>query len=82
MVSPQPVRQVVAAHPVLGLQMTDDRPHRGPSLHQSPDGLCHASFLAVNKDLELPRAGQLVAAIAGIGQHALHRRPYQPFDLR
>jgi len=50
-----PVRQVVAAHPVLGLQMPDDRLHRCPSLHQSPDGLGHAPLLAINKDLELPR---------------------------
>ena len=57
-------REIVAAHPVLGLDVTDDRLDRGASSHLAFDGGGGSSDLAGDKDAEAVRV--VVAAIAFI----------------
>src|SRR5258707_655239 len=54
--------EMVAAHAVLGLEMTDDRLDRGSALHLAADGFGDVADLAADPNPELVR--MIVAAIA------------------
>src|SRR3546814_17052945 len=62
--------EVIAIHPVVGFEMTDDGLDGGSSVELALDGLGDASLLSCCVDLELVAIGGVVIAIAGIGDAA------------
>src|SRR5260221_8500380 len=64
--------EMVAAHAVLGLEMTDDRLDRGSALHLAADGFGDVADLAADPNPELVR--MIVAAIALMDAAGLHPR--------
>jgi hypothetical protein len=67
------MRQVVAVHAVLGLEMADDGLDRRPASHLALNLRCHAPLLARGVDPKLVIGRCVVAAIAGIGEPASAR---------
>jgi hypothetical protein len=63
--------EVVAAHAVLGLEMTDHRFDGGASFHVALDLRGDAALLTGGVDLELVIGRRVVSAVSGIGDSAL-----------
>src|SRR5260221_13315031 len=68
--------EMVAAHAVLGLEMTDDRLDRGSALHLAADGFGDVADLAADPNPELVR--MIVAAIALMDAAGVGRREAAP----
>ena len=66
--APEP--EIVAAHAVLGLEMTDDGLNGGPAAQFALDLRRHPSLLAGEEDPELVIGRRIVAAIALVGEDA------------
>ena len=60
--------EVVSAHAVLVLDVTDDRFDGGTALHLLFDCGRHTAFLALGKDAEGVGVGSVVASVSGIGE--------------
>lgn len=69
------VGEEVSAHAVIGLGVADHRLDGGAALHLALDGLGHAPPLAGDEHPEFAVRRRIVAAIAAVGENALHRRP-------
>jgi hypothetical protein len=76
------VSEMVAAHAVLGLEMTDHRLDGSAPFHVALDLRGDAALLTGGVDLELVIGRRIVSAVSGIGDgaldgvadHSLHRR--------
>src|SRR5688572_21203029 len=66
-----PAGEAVAAHAVLVLEVADGGLHGGASAEGALDGGGEPSLLAGDVDLEALLPGRVVAAVAGIGDHAV-----------
>src|SRR5262245_32905483 len=75
------VGQMIAAHPVLALQVADHRLDGRAAFHLSPDGRRHTPLLAAGVDAHVVRGGCVVAAIAGIGDDACERGAGRALDV-
>ena len=64
------VGEVVSAHAVLGLEVSDDRLDGGPASELAFDLIGDAALLAAGEDLQAVFVGGVVAAIAGVGEDA------------
>ena len=62
--------EIVSAHAVLGLGVTDDRFDRRAAAELALDGFGDAASLAGDVDLELVIGRSAVAAIAAVGDDA------------
>ena len=66
------VGEVIAAHAMLGLQVSDDGLDRGAPPHPAFDLRRHAPFLSGGVDADIVRRRRAMSAIAGIGDDAHH----------
>lgn len=71
--------EVIAAHPVLGLDMSNDRFDGGAAAHLAADRGGDAAHLAADPDTEL--LGVVMAAIAFVDMDAAGLNPGQRFQL-
>ena len=71
--------EVIAAHPVLGLEVPNDRLDRGAAAHLAADRRDDAAYLAADPDAEL--LSVVVAAIAFVDVNATGFHPVQRFQL-
>ena len=74
--------EIVSAHAVLGLGVTDDRFDRRAAAQLTFDGFGDAASLAGDVDLELVIGRSVVAAIAAVGDDAGELRAGLGLDLR
>lgn len=74
--------EIFAAHPVLGLEMADDRLDGREPPHFALDRRGDAALLAAGEDLEPVAFGGIVAAVAGVGEDALDLVADRLFDVR
>lgn len=72
---------MIAAHPVLGLGMADDRLDGRSSAHLASDRVRHPPLLAGGVDLEAMFFWRVVALVAGVGDDALKGGSNHPLDL-
>jgi len=64
------MREMIAAHAVLSLEMADDRFDSGTPSHLPFDAWRDAALLTRDEDLELVFGRRVVAVISGIGEDA------------
>ena len=67
------VVEIIAAHPVLVLEVADNRFDCGPAAHLSFDRSCDATLLPSGEDLEAVIGRRIVAAIASVGHDTFER---------
>jgi hypothetical protein len=76
------VPEIVAAHAVLGFQMTDHGFDGGPAAQLALDPRRHASLLAGDEDPELVIGRRVVAAVPLVGEDALENYGDSALNLK